>query len=414
LTNYDCPTAQVEQHDKDLEEPMKDANLARATSNGAHVPSEWLSQLHRVRNVGELRDSLLARHSAFAQERLRDIAIVGAAEEGRRLAALCRGQSIGVRAIVDDSAARQGHAIEGVPVRPMDTLSELPANTPVVIASHRVLKAAERLRGMGFVNVAPFALLQVLDPAAFPPHMFYDGWLDDLFDNRDRYAALADLLADDFSRRVLGAVLGFRLTLDPAILAPIVEWELYGPADLLSYGTDEVYVDAGAFDGDSVRLFIDRVHGCFARVIAFEPDTNTFHRLAENFADEKRVEPVNAGLHRCAATLRFDNAGTRGSVLVEQGGIEIKVVGLDEVLQGERVSFIKMNIEGAELEALEGARESIRRWAPTLAISAYHRPSDLWQVAALARSLRPDYRLYFRQHDGGVIETVLYAIADKS
>jgi hypothetical protein len=73
-----------------------------------------------------------------------------------------------------------------------------------------------------------------------------------------------------------------------------------------------------------------------------------------------------------------------------------------------------MNIEGAELEALEGARESIRRWAPTLAISAYHRPSDLWQVAALARSLRPDYRLYFRQHDGGVIETVLYAIADKS
>jgi FkbM family methyltransferase len=392
---------------------MKEANLARATADDAHASLSWLARLRRVRDISELRDRLLDRHPHFAPAHLREIAIVGAADEGRRLVELCRKRGIAVRAIVDDSAARQGQVIDGVTITAVESLNTLAPATPVVIASHRVLKAQARLRDMGFSNVAPFALLQVLDPGAFPPHMFYDGWLEDLVANRERYAELADLLADDFSRRVLDAVLGFRLTLDASILAPIVEWELYGPANLLTYGSDEVYVDAGAFDGDSVRLFIERVRGRFAKVIAFEPDTNTFHRLASNFANEPRVEPVNAGLHRRAATLRFDNAGTRGSVLVEQGGIEIKVVGLDEVLHGDRVSLLKMNIEGAELEALEGARESIQRWAPTLAISAYHRPSDLWQVPAFARSLRPDYRLYFRQHDGGVIETVLYAIPDK-
>jgi FkbM family methyltransferase len=146
-------------------------------------------------------------------------------------------------------------------------------------------------------------------------------------------------------------------------------------------------------------------------VLAFEPDKNTFKRLAANFAGEKRVEPINAGLHRRKATLHFDNAGTRGSILVEKGGIEVPVVGLDEVLGGDRVTYIKMNIEGAELEALKGGERAIKRWAPKLAISAYHRPSDLWQVPDMVRSLRPDYKLYLRQHDGGVIETVLYALA---
>lgn len=371
---------------------------------------EWLSLLHRTHDVVELREALRTRYTAFAPEHLRDLAILGAAEEGQRLSQLCRDNGIAVRAVVDDSPARQGQSIDGVRVQIVDALKSLPSDTPVVIASHRVLAASERLHDMGFVNVAPFALLQVLDSVRFPPHMFYDGWLEDLIGNRNRYAALAHRLADDFSRRVLDAVVGFRLTFDPAILKPIVEWDLYGPANLLVYDNDEVYVDAGAYDGDSIRLFIDRVHGNFSRVIAFEPDTNTFQRLAKNFADDGRVEPMNAGLHRRTATLRFDNAGTRGSLLVDQGGIEIKVVGLDEILRGERVSFVKMNIEGAELEALEGAREAITRWAPKLALSAYHRPSDLWEVAERVESLRPDYKLYLRQHDGGVIETVLYAV----
>jgi len=370
----------------------------------------WHDKLNSFHSVQDMRQWLAARDPVFDTRRLKQLAVVGAAGEGIRLVELCGRKGIDVVAVCDDNPSKQGVQVGSVKVQPIEALMGLDRQMPVMIASHRVLRAAERLSTMGFRHVVPFALFQVLNPAAFPPHMFYDGWLEDLFARRDHYVALSGLLADEMSRHVLDAVIGFRLTLNAELLSPIIEWDLYGPASLLTYGEDEVYVDGGSYDGDTIRLFIDRVHGKFARVLAFEPDKNTFHRLAGNFAAEHRVEPINAGLHRRTATLRFDNAGTRGSILVEDGGIEIPVVGLDEVLGEDRVTFVKMNIEGAELEALKGAEQAIKRWAPKLAISVYHRPSDLWQLPELIHTLRPDYRLYLRQHDGGVIETVLYAL----
>jgi FkbM family methyltransferase len=354
------------------------------------------------------------RHAAFEPSRLRRLAILGAAGEGQRLAALCGEHGIEIAAIIDDDPNRVATSIGGYRVAPSSALETLDRDCPIVIASHRVLKAAERLKAKGFSAVAPFAVLQVLDSTAFPPHMFYDGWVDDTWRNRARYRALRDLFGDDMSRAVFDAVIGFRLTLDPFVLAPIVEWELYGPKSLLTYGTDEVYVDGGSFDGDSVRLFIDRVHGRFSRVVAFEPDKVTFARLKANFAGEPRVQPVNAGLHRNAATLRFNADASRGALISDTGESEIEVVALDDVLGDDRVSYIKMNIEGAEIDALHGAEKAIRRYGPKLAISAYHRPSDLWRIAETIQAIRPDYRLYLRQHDGGVIETVLYALAADS
>ena len=381
-------------------------------SNDQHFPAmAWLNRLATFNSVAEMRAWLTARDPAFDPKCLKQIVVVGAADEGLRLVELCGKHKIEVVAICDDNPKKQGLKVGATAVKPVDVLKDANRDIPVIIASHRVLKALERLKGMGFRHVAPFALLEALDSKAFPPHMFYEGWLDDLFEHRDRYRILAGLLADDLSRRVLDAVIGFRLTLEADMLLPIVEWDLYGPATLLTYGEDEVYVDGGSYDGDTIRLFIERVHNKFARILAFEPDRNTFQRLVANFVDEVRVEPINAGLHRQKATLRFDNAGTRGSILVEEGGIEIPVVGLDEILGKDRVTYIKMNIEGAELDALKGAEQAITRCKPKLAISAYHRPSDLWQVPEFILSLCPDYRLYLRQHDGGVIETVLYALA---
>ena len=139
--------------------------------------------------------------------------------------------------------------------------------------------------------------------------MFYDGWIDDLFNSRDRIIALADLLADDFSRQVLDANLGYRMTCDPMEQDPVIEWELYGPKNLLVYGDDEVYVDGGAYDGDSIRLFIDRVGGKFDKVYGFEPDSNTYERLAENFRDEPRVEPVKKGLFSEEKSALFRRCG---------------------------------------------------------------------------------------------------------
>jgi FkbM family methyltransferase len=242
--------------------------------------------------------------------------------------------------------------------------------------------------------------------------MFHAGWFADLLEGRDRYAELFHRLNDEISRRTLDAVLGYRQTLDPEMLADVTTaWaELYLPAGLFALGRDEVYVDGGTYDGDTVRLFIERTSGQFKKIIAFEPDPATFKRLAANFADEPRVISVNAGLWSRSDTLRFQGDAGRASNLGREGDIEVKVVALDEDLRGENCTFIKMNIEGAELEALKGASETIRRFKPKLAVSAYHRPSDLSEVAHLVDEIAPGYKLYLRQHCGGLVETVLYAL----
>ena len=388
--------------------------IAQNDTAGAAAFAKCLETIASAASAAGLRARLAERWPVFTSPKLREIVIVGAAGEGLRLAALCARHNIAVRAIADDNPAKHGQKVEECKVVSIDELARLDHDIPVIVASHRTLLPTQRLQKMGFTNVAPFLLLQALDPVRFPPHMFHAGLLEDLADNLARYRELGELVADDRSRVVLAAVIDYRLNADPAALAPIVEWELYGPDNLLGYGKDEVYVDAGAFDGDSIRLFIKRVNGEYSKVIAFEPDPVTFARLRKNFEDEPRVHPIKAGLHRAKATLRFDDAGTRGSVIAETGTTTVPVVGLDEILDGERVSYIKMNIEAAEIDALAGGAASIGRWGPKLAISAYHMPDHLWRVAAKIRELSPDYQIFFRQHDGGIIETVTYALQSKA
>lgn len=374
------------------------------------IAATWLEELRRLGDGAALRANLCERLPALAPGRIDRIAIVGAASEGRRLAALCEKAGIRVVAIADDQPSRQGHSIGGAAVIPVDGLGVVDRDVPVVIASHRPVQLVQRLRAMGFATVAMFLVLQVTDPDRFPPHMFYDGWFEDLAANADRYAALSDAFDDDKSRWHLDAILGFRLTADIGAIAPVVDWDVYGPKDLVSFSSDEVYVDAGAFDGDSIRLFMDRVGDRFSRVIAFEPDPQTYGRLVGKFAGDPRVLALPRGLYSQGGSLRFVNDGSRGAIFADEGNVEIPVTTLDEALAGGRVTFVKMNIEGAEMEALRGAAKAIGRWGPKLAISAYHRPSDLWQIPFLIRELHPQYRLALRQHDAGAIETVAYGL----
>ncbi len=382
----------------------------KATTTASLSHKKWLSQIGSFGSVETVRTWLAERYPDFSPDRLTRMVIVGAAEEGVRLSEICAEKGIRVEAHVDDHPEKQGLVVGERTIQPLKSLSEVDPEIPVIIASHRVLKVMERIWAMGFIRVAPFGLLEVLSPQLFPPHMFYSNLLEDLVTNRERYDELMENVADEMSQLVLDAVLGYRLTFDPRVLSPIIEWDLYGAKNLINYGKDEVYVDGGAFDGDSVRLFIDRVQGEFSRVLAFEPDQETFKRLNKNFSDNPKIEAINAGLHRRKGVLRFDNAGTRGSIFTDTGEVEIPVVGLDEILGSDRVTFIKMNIEGAELEALRGGEQAIRTWGPKLGISLYHNPADLWMIPQEIRALRSDYKLYIRQHDGGIIESVLYAL----
>lgn len=370
----------------------------------------WLDALSAAATAADIRTGLVHHTPAADPARLTRVAVLGAAGEGERLVGLLSRYGVTVEALVDDNPARLGTSVGTIVVAPSSTFDQLDTSIPIVIASHRTTGAAKRLKAAGFATVVPFAFLQAVDPARFPPHMFYDGIVETLIADRRQILEFADLLADAESVRVLDAVIGYRMTFDPLALDPVNDdANCYYPAGIISLGDDEVYVDAGTFDGDSIRAFIGRVGGRYDRVIGFEPDPTTFEQLSANFRDEPRVEPINKGLHRRPGVLRFRNDSSRGAIFVDDGDIEIPVTNLDTVLGGGRATYVKMNIEGSEIDAIWGAEQTIRKWRPRLAISAYHRPSDLWRIADLLRNLEPSYRFHLRQHDGGIIETVLYA-----
>jgi FkbM family methyltransferase len=371
----------------------------------------WLERLAAARGITDLRANLQAHYTNLNTADLKGVAVVGVGPEGKRLVGLCKKYGITIVALTDDHPQLIGKEIDGQRIAPVASLEVIDRDVPVVIASHRILDVTERIRKMGFVTVLPFAALQILAPGLFPAHMFYDGLLEDLWNNRDRYFKFDCELGDQRSHDVLNAVLGFRQTLDPATLRPVLDSDdLYMPKGLIKFSTNEVYVEGGAYDGDTILSFIDKVNGQFDRVYAFEPDRATYKKLVATFSLDPRVQSINAGLHREKALLKFRDDASRGAIFASDGTVEMPVTALDDVLKSNPVTYIKLNIEGAEIDALYGAQAVIRRERPKLALSVYHRPSDLWKIPEIVKELDGTYDLYLRQHDGGIIETVLYAL----
>lgn len=365
-----------------------------------------LPRLLRAPSLAKLREDLLAQEPLLADGEFKAVAILGAGPEGMRFADICRSRGIDIVGAYDGNARKRGTPFAGKSIHPSEALTRLPHEVPIVIASHRVLGSYESLRALGYTAV-PFAYLQVAGPAQFPPHAFYDGLLEDLFAHRERYAQLADMLADDQSRATLNAIIAYRLTLNPLYLRDVIDWNLYGA---LRFGEDEVYVDGGTYNGDSIQLFAEHVGGKYKKVYGFEPDKETFRILSNRFGGNARVQLHNAGLYSQSGALGFTADSSRAAKIDPNSSFRIDVVRLDDVV-AEKPTFIKMNIEGAEIEALKGGRNLIAKHAPKLAISGYHRPTDLWQLPQLIKELNGDYKLYLRQQDGGIIESVIYAVA---
>ena len=190
------------------------------------------------------------------------------------------------------------------------------------------------------------------------------------------------------------------------------EKQYFGP-DFIMPESNEVFIDAGCFDGETIMDFYE-----FAgqgKVYGFEPDQvcydKTLHKLSEY--KEWNVKIYNKGLWNSAETLRFSSCPQGAcSAISNNGDLEIETVALDEVVDSsEKITFIKMDIEGAELNALIGSSKTIQCCLPRLAICIYHKPEDIVEIPLYILSLHNDYKLYIRHHVPWLNnETVLYAI----
>lgn len=171
----------------------------------------------------------------------------------------------------------------------------------------------------------------------------------------------------------------------------------------------EYFVDAGAMDGKTTEVFFSHSPQGYAYVL--EPNPNQIGVVKETLKDYPDVEIFPYGAYSENTTLFFENECVAGSAHISnEGNVSVQVRKLDDLLKGKKVTFVKMDIEGAELEALKGAEQIIRGQKPKLAICVYHKPEDMWEIPGLILSYNPEYKLYLRHYSAVYTETVLYAI----
>lgn len=190
----------------------------------------------------------------------------------------------------------------------------------------------------------------------------------------------------------------------------------YFDLPFLNSEEDEIFIDAGGFDGGSSLHFAKWAKGV-EHIYIFEPDKNNILLCRTNIENANMGEYttiVEKGCWSKSTTLHFQAFGNHLSHICEEkldDDEDIEVAAIDEILQGNKVTFIKMDVESAELEALKGAQNTIITWKPKLAICVYHKPEDIFTIPQLILQYNPNYTLYLRHYSYlDLAETVLYAI----
>lgn len=177
---------------------------------------------------------------------------------------------------------------------------------------------------------------------------------------------------------------------------------------------NEVFVDCGAFDGDSAFAFMKWCDNKYKHIYCFEPDKNNYILCKKNLENYYAKTTIfNKGTWSSETELSFSDTADVASHICDDGIQRIAVEPLDQELlvkRNEKVTFIKMDIEGAELETLKGARQIIAEQKPKLAICVYHKPEDIFTIPEYLRTLNPDYKFYLRHYTFAAWDTVLYAI----
>ena len=206
----------------------------------------------------------------------------------------------------------------------------------------------------------------------------------------------------------------FRLTGDVSKLPEPDIVNPYHPADLPAWKTPLRFVDCGAFDGDTLRDFI-KSGISIQSVAAFEPDLTNFSKLSRFVSQNKKAlqeaDLFPCGVYSSTRQLSFETGQGMASNISSDGTNVIQCVALDDAIPTFAPNLIKMDIEGAEYDALLGARHLISEHTPGIAASLYHRPEHLWQLPMLVESIAPGkYNFHMRSHAMNDFELVLYAL----
>lgn len=231
--------------------------------------------------------------------------------------------------------------------------------------------------------------------------LLYDR-LEQLKNHREDFIWLYEELEDYRSKMVLNGILQYWVKYDFQIIQKIKEnnYCSYFDLDIVTPDANEVFVDLGAYTGDSAEDFIQNM-GAYQRIYCYEISKDIFKQLQDNMSSYENITLVNKGVGESEGIMYLSQSEDASANKITNMGEEaIEIVTLDNDIK-EKITFLKMDIEGAEQQAIKGARKHIMEDKPKLAICTYHNNHDIWQIPRMLREMNPDYKLYMRYNGNG-------------
>ena len=359
-----------------------------------------------------------------------EVCIHGATVLGIDLKKCLESSNIKTICFTDNDSKKWNRMLDEIPIVSPKYKNENFYNIPLLISSlqyeEEILDSWKK-RGVDLSYQLDF--LHFKHPSVFN-YIFFEDMFNVTYNNKDDIIKLYNDLHDEESKETLLNIVKYRLSFDKNYLKISKSLnEQYFEKDVLSFTDDEVIYDVGAYDGDTIECFLGKVtNNKYAKYYAFEP-SNSYCEIIQNKKDQninwKNVEIVNCGVYNKKSKVKAYDKGSSEfsdnilsidkSIDSEAAGnsdvIYINTITIDEFAKTHlKPTFIKMDIEGAELNALIGAKNVIVNHKPKLAICIYHRPSDLSEIAKYIKQLNSHYRFYIRHYRDYICDTVLYCL----
>lgn len=379
----------------------------------SEILAEPVSSVRR-REASSLEQILHAHHNR--------VVIFGCGGLGRR--AITKLVELGICpvALCDHNESLWGTEIHGIPVFSVaEAAAQFGRDALFLIAvwnpHHWYGETAQELRTAGAQSITSYHPLFWRFPNDFLPVVLLNDLPAKVYEAKHDVLAAERCWADDLSLRIYRANIRWRALGDPESMPPRPAENTYFPKDLFEPVTEECLLDCGAYDGDTVRQFLDGYGPNFAATYPIEGDVVSFEKLRKYVGTlpptvARRIHPIHCAVGAVQGVVRFSFDGVTGSEAehTNSAGMDVPCFPLDDLPIAEPVTMIKMDIEGAEYDGLLGARRIIQRDKPILAVCVYHTQNDIWRIPLLVRELLPRHRLYLRAYEGDGFQTVLYAV----
>ncbi len=353
--------------------------------------------------------------------------------------------------ICDNNKEKVGKKIFGIPVYSPEKLYENPDKYVILITAKdnfAIKSILQQLNAMNVTHCYPSAILQFANMVtryidlgslnkyvSIGERQYHEfNTYKVIQDNMDKISRVREMLCDEKSVELFDNYIE-KLQYNVNNYADISDdvYEHYFADGIFNYSDEEILVDGGTFDGaDTIRFaeLLKEEGKLLKKAYCFEPDCENFRRSCNNLqkyynsdvnidygkqmAKSDNFTIYQAGLYDKNAGVGFRTCGSQISRLTEQveSAGSVSTVCLDDLLSNEKVSFIKFDLEGADIPAIWGAEKTIRKNKPKLALSIYHNIEDLWEIPLMIKNFVPEYKLFVRHHSAYFWDKILYAALD--